>query len=533
MEPASVFQHRQRSESSQAVVSPEGPPPLLSLRAISKRFPRVLANDCIDLDIWPGEIHALLGENGAGKSTLVKILYGFYRPDAGTIRKNGQLVQVQSPADARRLGIGMLFQDFSLIPALSVAENIALFLQDLKLVLDFRQVDRRIQELAKHYNLQIRSQVKVSELSIGEQQKVEILKLLLSQARILILDEPTRVLAPHEVTALIQVLDGLRRDGYAIILITHKMKEVLDCADRITILRGGRVTGSLLRPEADEKKLVELMFGKELPAISSEKEASNNQSLTPVLELRSVETRGEGAETSLKGIDLKIYPGEILGVAGVSGNGQKELGDLALGMKTCLKGRKFLFGKDASRLSIRQIRKMGVGFIPENPINMASIPFMTVLENLALTRPWRYVRWGGLSLDWASAKKDAQASMEKVAYSFPLFAPARSLSGGNLQRMVIVRELGSGPRLVLASYLTRGLDVQSTLAARQALLDARQAGAGVLLISEDLEELFTLSDRLIVLYEGRIVGEFRPEETDGYQVGYLMTGSQVEHGPDR
>ena len=531
MEPSSVFQFANGSNA--AVISNKEQPPLLSLRGITKRFPLVLANDCIDLDVWQGEIHALLGENGAGKSTLVKILYGFYRPDAGTISKNGQLVQVHSPADARQLGIGMLFQDFSLIPALSVSENIALFLQDLNAVIDFRQVDRRTQELAKRYNLQIRSQVKVSELSIGEQQKVEILKLLLSGARILILDEPTRVLAPHEVAALIQVLDSLRADGYAIILITHKMKEVLDCADWITILRGGRVAGSLLRTEADEKKLVELMFGKEMPGLSSEKNVNVEESLAPVLELMGVETRGEGAETSLKDINLKISPGEILGVAGVSGNGQKELGDLVLGMKACAKGKKFLFGKDANRLSIREIRKQGVGFIPENPISMASIPFMTVLENIVLTRPWRYTRWGGLSMDWVSAKKDAQVSMEKMDYGFPLFALARSLSGGNLQRMVIIRELGPGPLLVLASYLTRGLDVQSTLAARQALLDARQAGAGVLLISEDLEELFTLSDRLIVLYEGRIVGELKPEETDGYQVGYLMTGSKGEHGTSR
>lgn len=523
----------QPAEDSKASFSSAKQPPLLSLRGISKRFPLVLANDCIDLDIWQGEIHALLGENGAGKSTLVKILYGFYRPDAGTIFKNGQPVQVHSPAEARRLGIGMLFQDFSLIPALSVAENIALFLQDLKAVIDFRQVDRRIQELAVRYNLQVRSQVKVAELSIGEQQKVEILKLLLSGARILILDEPTRVLAPHEVTALLQVLESLRKDGYAIILITHKMKEVLDCAGRITILRGGRVAGSLLRVEASEKKLVELMFGKEMPGLSAEREAVRAEALVPVLELKGVTTRGEGSETSLEEINIKIYPGEILGVAGVSGNGQKELGDLVLGMKACAKGKKYLFGKDATRLSIRGIRNQGVGFIPENPISMASIPFMTVLENIALTRPWRYARWGGLALDWASARKEAEESMEGMGFSFPLFALARSLSGGNLQRMIIIRELGSGPRLVLASYLTRGLDVQSTLAARQSLLDARQAGAGVLLISEDLEELFTLSDRLIVLYEGRIVGEFRPDETDAYQVGYLMTGSRGDNGPDR
>jgi ABC-type uncharacterized transport system ATPase subunit len=520
------------ANQNRAAGTPAGQPPLLSLRSITKRFPLVLANDHIDLDIRQGEIHALLGENGAGKSTLVKILYGFYRPDSGSVYNNGQPALIHSPADARKLGIGMLFQDFSLIPALSVAENIALFLQDVGPVIDFRQVDRRIQELASRYDLRVRSHVKVSELSIGEQQKVEILKLLLSGARILILDEPTRVLAPHEVAALYQVLNSLRADGYAIILITHKLKEVLDFADRVTILRGGLVAGTLLRQDASEKKLVELMFGKDMPELVIESKVARDEKSTPILELCGVETRRVGAETSLKDIDLKVYSGEILGVAGVSGNGQKELGDLVLGMIGCVKGKKLLFGKDATRQSIRDIRKMGVGFIPENPISMASIPFMTVLENIALTRPWRYARNNGLSIDWVSAKKDAQDGMKKMEYSFPLFALARSLSGGNLQRMIIIRELGLDPHLVLASYLTRGLDVQSTLAARQSLLDARQAGAGVLLISEDLEELFTLSDRLIVLYEGRIVGEFKPKDTDVYQVGYLMTGSKVPHGAD-
>jgi ABC-type uncharacterized transport system ATPase subunit len=504
--------------------------PLLALRGITKRFPLVLANDNIDLDIYPGEIHALLGENGAGKSTLVKILYGFYRADSGSLVLDGRPAQIHSPADARKLGIGMLFQDFSLIPALSVAENISLFLQDVKAIIDIGQVERRIQEMAGRYRLQVRFNVKVSELSLGELQKVEILKLLLSKAKILILDEPTRVLAPHEVTALYHVLNSLRADGYAIILITHKIKEVLECADRITILRGGRVAGSLLRVEASEKKLVECMFGKDLPGLSRHPREDTHDRPDPVLELRGVTTRGEGAETSLKDINLEIYPGEIVGVAGVSGNGQKELGDLVLGMMPCAKGEKLLFGKPATHLSIRGARRQGVAFIPENPLAMASIPFMTVLENIALTRPWRYARRAGWAMNWAAVKRDAQDGLEKIGYSLPLYALARSLSGGNLQRMVIIRELGLEPHLIVASYVTRGLDVQSTLAARQALLDARQAGAGVLLISEDLEELFTLSDRLIVLYEGRIVGAFKPEETDYYQVGYLMTGSKVEHG---
>ena len=507
--------------------------PLLSLRGITKRFPLVLANDHIDLDIYQGEIHALLGENGAGKSTLMKILYGFYRADSGSVTIKGQSVEIHSPADARKLGIGMLFQDFSLIPAMSVAENIALFLEDLKLVIDGRQVDHRIRELAHRYHLQVRSQIKVAELSIGEQQKVEILKLLLSGAKILILDEPTRVLAPHEVAALYIVLNNLRADGYATILITHKMKEVLECADRITILRGGCVAGSLLRAEASEKKLVDLMFGKEMRDLTKQQGAAEIEHPAPVLELRGVETHGEGAETSLRDINLKIFPGEIVGVAGVSGNGQKELGDLVLGMTPCTRGEKLLFGREATRLSIREIRRQGVAFIPENPLVMASVPWMTVLENMALTRPWRYAQRKGLSMDWGAVRKDAEAGLKMMAYNLPLYAPAKSLSGGNLQRMVIVRELGLNPRLIVASYMTRGLDVQSTIAARQAILDARRTGAGVLLISEDLEELFTLSNRLIVLFGGRIVGSFKPEETDIYQVGHLMTGSSDEHGAVR
>jgi ABC-type uncharacterized transport system ATPase subunit len=508
--------------------------PYLSLRGITKRFPLVLANDNIDLDIYPGEIHALLGENGAGKSTLVKILYGFYRADSGSLILDGRPVQIQSPGDARKLGIGMLFQDFSLIPALSVAENIALFLPDAKAIVDMGQMERRIQDFAKRYQLQVRSNVKVSELSLGEQQKVEILKLLLSGARILILDEPTRVLAPHEITALYRMLRNLRADGYAIILITHKIREVLDCADRITILRGGCMAASLLGADASETKLVERMFGKEMPGLSRQLEGGANGSAAPVLELRGVTTRDPGgAAISLKGIDLTIYPGEIVGVAGISGNGQKELGDLVLGMIQCEEGEKLLFGKPAAHLSIREARKQGVAFIPENPLAMASIPFMTVLENIALTRPWRYARRAGWSIDWGAAKRDAQDGMKKMECSLPLYALARSLSGGNLQRMVIVRELGLQPRLILASYVTRGLDVQSTLAARQALIDARWAGAGVLLISEDLEELFTLSDRLIVLCEGRIVGTLKPEETDTYRVGYLMTGPNADHDASR
>lgn len=505
----------------------------VSLRGITKAFASVLANDKVDLDLYSSEIHALLGENGAGKSTLMKILYGFYRADSGQILCEGQPVAINSPHDARRIRIGMVFQDFSLIPALSVAENIALFLPDLPAVLKMKELDQRILEISKRYDLQVNPRAMISQLSIGEQQKVEILKLLLAEARLLILDEPTRVLAPHEVQALFKVLTGLRQDGYSIVLITHKMKEVLECADRITVLRAGRVAGTLLRAEASEGRLVSLMFDKKLALLEARKEHADASKGIPLLELKGISTKGEGLGVSLKEIDLQIYPGEIVGVAGVSGNGQKELGDLALGMIKCVRGRKFLFGRDYTHRSIQQVRRSGVGFIPENPLTMAIAPFMTVLQNMALTRTWRYARAGGLSMDWQAIKNDAEHTMQALEFSFPLYAPARSLSGGNLQRMVIVRELTQEPRMIIASYLTRGLDVQSTIAARQALIQTRNNGAGILLISEDLEELFTLSDRLIVLFGGMIVGSFNPEETNVFEVGHLMTGSEADHVKNR
>ena len=502
--------------------------PLIALRGITKSFPGVLANDHVDLDIYGGEVHALLGENGAGKSVLMKILYGFYHADAGRILLNGESITIQSPHDARKVRIGMVFQDLTLIPVFSVAENIALFLPNLKAVLNPKEIERRIIEISERYNLKVDPHALVSQISIGEQQKVEILKLLLSDARLLILDEPTRVLAPHEVKALFSVLENLRKDGYAIVLITHNMKEVLECADRITVLRRGRVAGTMPRTEASEDKLVALMFEKALTALKVNRKEGADKALEPLLELHGVETRSEGTGSNLKGINLKIFPGEIVGVAGISGNGQKELCDVVLGMELCVKGRKFLYGNDLTNHSIQTMRKNGVAFIPENPLSMASVPFMTVLENMALTNIWRYARRSGFSMDWQAVKTDVEETEKRLGFTVTLYALARSLSGGNLQRMIIIRELTHAPQLILASYLTRGLDVQSTIAVRQALVQVRESGAGVLLVSEDLEELFTLSDRLIVLFGGRIVGEFKPEETDTYEIGHLMTGGEVQ-----
>ena len=503
--------------------------PLLNLRGITKSFPGVLANDRVDLEVYRREVHALLGENGAGKSTLMKILYGFYRADSGEIQLDGQPVEIRSPHDARTFKIGMVFQDFIQIPALSVAENIALFLPGLPAVLNKGELTRRIEEISGRYGLRVDPQAPVWRLSVGERQKVEVLKLLMADAQILILDEPTRSLAPHEIESLFQVFANLRRDGYAVVFITHKLKEVLSCADRITVMRRGRVAGTLAGSEATENGLVSLMFGETIAEAPHHRGKIGRKEGPPLLELRGVDTQGEGGAAGLQDIHLTIMPGEIVGVAGVAGNGQRELGDVVLGLEKCSRGTKYLWGQDATHWSVARVRAGGVAFIPEDPLGMAAFPWLTVQENMALANPRKYSRQGGLSMDWEAVRADLDGSLKRLGFSIPsFFVPLGTLSGGNIQRMILARELAHQPKLIIAFYPTRGLDVRSAMAARELLAASREAGAGVLLISEDLGELFTLSDRLVVLFRGRIVCTSTPQEITVSEVGHRMTGSREE-----
>jgi ABC-type uncharacterized transport system ATPase subunit len=505
--------------------------PLIELRGITKRFGSVVANAQVDLDVVGGEVHALLGENGAGKSTLVKILYGFYQADAGEISVNGKPTHIRTPADAQKLNIGMVFQNFTLVPALTVAENIALFLPDLGPVLDLREIAARIEETSRRYHLQVNPWTPVRQLSVGEQQKVEVLKLLLAGARFLILDEPTRVLVPHEIEGLFQIFEDLRRDGYAIVFITHKLPEVLGCAQQITVMRGGHVAGSIRREEATEDSLVRLMFGDTQLDEVRLGFPTASAGATPLLELGHAGTQAQGLSVSLKDISLRVMPGEIVGIAGVSGSGQKELGDLILGVQACAHGAKFLFGEDATRWPVARVRARGVAFVPEDPLTMAVVPWLTVQENMALGHTWKYARHGGLSVDWPAVQRDMERSFTELGLDVPPYSvPISALSGGNLQRAILARELAQHPKLILAFYPTRGLDVPSAIAVRRQLVNTRNSGGGVLLISEDLGELFEFSDRLLVLYQGRIVGQFRPEETSMAEVGRLMTGSEAENG---
>ncbi|MBM4277078.1 MAG: ABC transporter ATP-binding protein [Deltaproteobacteria bacterium] len=504
--------------------------PLLTLRSMTKSFPGVLANDHVDLDIYGGEVHALLGENGAGKSTLMKILYGFYRPDSGEIRLNGQPVHIRSPHDARQFRIGMVFQDFVQIPAMTVAENITLFLPDLPFVLNQASIIKRIEEVSERYGFKVNPHAPVWRLSVGERQKVEVLKLLLADARILIFDEPTRSLAPHEVDGLFQVFANLKRDGYALAFITHKMKEVLACADRITVMRRGKVAGTIKGSEATESSLIELMFGKQIEEALGRRGETPADGRKPLLELKGVNTRSEGMAWGLKDVHLIIKPGEIVGVAGVSGNGQKELGDVVLGLEKCTKGVKYLHGEKYTDWSVAQVRESGVAFIPEDPLGMAAFPWLSVQENMAMVNTRMYSKQGGLSMDWQAVRSDLQASLERLEFNIPPFyVPLGFLSGGNIQRMILAREMAHHPKLIIAFYPTRGLDVQSANSARRILSTSRDQGAGILLISEDLGELFNLSDRLVVMFQGRIVGESTPQEISMNEVGYLMTGSKGEN----
>lgn len=501
--------------------------PIVELRGITKHFPGVLANDDVHLDLHPGEVHALLGENGAGKSTLMKILYGFYRAECGEVMLWGERVRIHSPHDARRLGIGMVFQTFTLIPAMTVAENIALYLPDLPAVVDGRRVAERIASLGEKYGIQVDHRAPVRDLSIGDQQKVEILKLLVGHARVLIFDEATRVLAPHEIEGLFDVFQRLKSDGYAIVFITHKMREVLACADRITVMRRGRIAGTVPRSEATESALVALMFGDTVPQEATSAPPPPVPPGPALLALHTISSRPDGAATPLRDISLEINRGEIVGVAGVSGNGQRELVDVVLGLHPFVRGKRWLFGEDATAWSAGRIRARGVRFVPEDPLRMAVVPGMTLSQNAALGDLARYSRHGGLSLAWDRVRQDIATSFAALGFEpLPAHAPVRTFSGGQLQRAVLAREVGRRLQLLVASYPTRGLDVRSAAAARKVLVQLRNSGGGVLLVSEDLDELFSLSDRLIVLRKGRIVGAFRPSEVDRHTIGHLMTGAE-------
>jgi len=506
--------------------------PILETRGLTKRFGTFVANQAIDLAVYAGEVHAVLGENGAGKSTLMKSLYGFHQPSNGEIWLKGEQVTIPSPQAGRHLGIGMVFQNFTLVPAMTALENIALFLPDMPRQLDYATIEKRVQALGERYGLQLDLRRRVGTLAIGERQRLEILKVLLSGARILIFDEPTSVLAPQEVEGFFQVIERLKADGYAILFITHKLPEVMAIADRITVLRQGAVAGKMLRAEATPAAIIQMMLGQAPPPATQPNPSVQNGSQpaarTKLAELRQVTITPHQGGTRLSAVDLHLLTGEIVGVAGVSGNGQREIGDTLLGLLPLAAGERWLHGQEATTWSPARIRASGIACIPEDALQMGAIRGMTVAENMILGEQQRHSTLGGLLMKWPAVRTAAEQSLGHVfaAKAPRLDALVETLSGGNLQRVVVAREVARRPKVLLAYYPARGLDVANAEAMRQLLLRCRKEGAGVLLFSEDMDELFALSDRLLVLYHGQIVGNFQRGEFDAHRVGHLMTGGQ-------
>jgi general nucleoside transport system ATP-binding protein len=525
----------------------EATPAALSLRGVTKRFPHVLANDNIDLDVYGGEVHAILGENGAGKSTLMKILYGYYQPDSGTISREGVPIRIHSPRQGRQHGIGMVFQDFTLVPALTVTENIALVVPNLPPILPMQALENEIRALSERYHFRIDPHAPLYDLSIGEQQKVEIIKLLLARAQFLIFDEPTSVLAPHEIDELLEVFRQLRQDGLAVLFITHKLREVLAVADRITVLRRGKVAATLPPAEATEAGLVALMLGSTSRAgaavVASTPSPAPQDALSrspkawdggnlPVLEIRDADVPDPAGRVHLHSVSLSISAGEIVGVAAVAGNGQRELGELVLGLRHCHSGSVRLLGTWSRRWSPRRTVDLGIACVPEDPLREGAVPSMTVLENMVLPIRKQYAGRGGLAVRWSLARDYVVRALQSFGLHMPaLEARISTLSGGNIQRVVFTREVARQPKLLLSYYPTRGMDVSSAHAARELLRTLRASGTAILLVSEDLDELFALSDRLVVMHRGRIVGTFRSEdEPSAHSIGFLMTGGGADNG---
>jgi len=498
---------------------------MLELRQITKRFPGVVANDGVTLQVAPGEVHALLGENGAGKTTLVSVLYGLQQPDAGEIWLEGQRVRIRSPRDALRLGIGMVPQHFLLIRRHTVVENVALGLPGEPFVRPTRHLEPRLLDLATRYGLGIDPRARVADLSPSEQQRVEILKVLLRGARILILDEPTSVLTPQEVRGLFEVLRRMRRDGHAVIFISHKLDEVTAIADRITVLRRGRVVATLPAEGVDRRALARMMVGRDVEMQPARQRSRPGDVVLRVEGLRAVGPRGVDA---LRGISLVVRAGEILGIAGVAGNGQRELVEVLTGLRRATAGRVLLAGRDVTNRSARLLHDLGVAHIPEDRLRDGIVATMSVAENLVLRRYRHRPFARGPLLDPRAVVAFARQVIAEYEIATPgPEVPARLLSGGNVQRLILGRELAGRPTLVVAAHPTAGLDVAATEQVHARLRQCRAQGAAVLLVSEDLDEILALADRIAVFFGGEVAGELPVDEADPERLGLLMMGHRA------
>jgi general nucleoside transport system ATP-binding protein len=499
-------------------------PTVLELQGITKQFPGVLANDHITLTLNQGEIHALLGENGAGKTTLMNILYGLYHPDEGKIMVRGQEVTMSSPSEAIRLGIGMVHQHFMLVPPFTVTENVMLGQEELKngLVLDRASVADRIRKISEQYGLQVDPEAYVHDLSVGAQQRVEIMKILYRQADILILDEPTAVLTPQEVQDLFQVIRELRAGGVSVIFISHKLKEVMEIADRITVLRDGRVVGTTRPAETSPAALARMMVGREVLLTVNKKPAHPGAVVLDVHALHVLDDRGQSV---VNGISLQVRAGEILGIAGVQGNGQTELVEALTGLRPVLGGQVHILDRETTHATPRQIFQTGVAHVPEDRQRDGLVLTYPISDNLVLDTYYLPPFASGVQMHERSVLATAQELVEQFDVRTPSIRTlTSSLSGGNQQKVIVAREFSRPIKLLIASQPTRGLDVGSIEYIHQRLVDKRDQGAAILLVSSELDEVMSLSDRIAVIYRGQIMDILPAEQTTPEQLGLLMAG---------
>ncbi|MCW2603715.1 MAG: transporter related protein [Pseudonocardiales bacterium] len=496
--------------------------PLLSVSKFTKHFGEVKANTDVDLDILPGEVHALVGENGAGKSTLLKMIYGVYTPDSGRMLVEGAEVRPGSPADARALGIGMVFQDLRLVPAFTVVENIALSMAGGQ----FLRPDalaKQIDEASAKHGLRVHAKARVRHLSIGERQRVEILKVLMTGARLVILDEPTSVLAPQEVEALFGVVRHLRDLGFGVVIVTHKINEVRAIADRVTVLRGGRtILQGVIPSDYTNTELIEAMVGRAVSDLVADRApVAGAAGSAPALELVGVRANGDRGNEALKGITFSVAPGELVGVAGVAGSGQRELCEVALGLRSTTSGAVRVCGTTTG--SPRAALKAGAVSVPEDPVADTVVSRLSVLEHMALDG--RALPRKRMGLNWSMIRSRSEKANSALGLKMaPLHRKVSELSGGNIQRVVLTRELSLDSTLVVAAYPSRGLDVLNTRRTQEILLEKRNASAGILMISEDLDELMSIADRIVVMHDGHVSGILSADEFDRQRIGELMLG---------
>lgn len=494
--------------------------PALELRGIVKRFGGLVANDHVDLDVARGEVHALLGENGAGKTTLMRIAYGLTRADEGRIVVEGRERTIRAPRDAIAAGIGMVTQHFSLVRPMTVAENVALG-RSGAIRVDLRAAAREVEEAADRFGIGVRPHALVGELSVGEQQRVEILKALVRDCRILILDEPTAVLVPQEVAALLTTLRRLLAEGLSVVFISHKLGEVRAISDRVSVLRHGRRIGTV-PGTTDERELAAMMVGRPTFGVARSRSAATTVAgPQPILEIADLVVPGPGGKPALDGLSLSVGAGEIVGIAGVSGNGQTELVEVLSGMRRAASGAVRVDGRELTNATPSTVTAAGVGRIPEDR-HASLVPDLSVAYNLVLEHLPDFRR--GLRLDEAAIRANAEALIERFAIKAGPDERVATLSGGNIQKVLLARVLSRDPRLIVVSQPTRGLDVGATDYVRAQLLERRAAGTAILLVSEDLDELLALADRVVVLYEGRIAGALGADEADPARLGLLMAG---------